>query len=85
MKYQFPHNCHAKKASLAEQAQKVIEEAYELLEAIEKEESDYVILEEAADIHQALEGVYRKYDDSSVDSAISSVLIKSRRRDDYVF
>lgn len=85
MKYQFPQNRHAQKASLAEQAQKVIEEAYELLEAIEEEEAEFIILEEAADVHQALEGVYRKYHKSSVDSAISNVLIKSRRRDDYDF
>lgn len=85
MKYQFPINRRAYRASLTEQARKVIEEAYELLEAIEKEEEDYVILGEAADVHQALEGVYRKYADFSVDSAISNVLIKSRRRDDYVF
>ena len=85
MKYQFPQNRHAKKATLSEQAQKVIEEAYELLEAIEQEEDDCVILGEAADVHQALEGVYRKFNDFIVDSAISNVLIKSRRRDDYAF
>lgn len=85
MKYQFPQNRHAQKASLAEQAQKVIEEAYELLEAIDQNETDFVILEEAADVHQALEGIYRKYCEGSVDAAITGVLIKSRRRDDYEF
>ena len=68
--YIFPNNVRAYNATVREQAIKQIEEAKEVLAAIEDGESLERVLEEEYDLIQATEGFRRKFYKRDRDEAI---------------
>ena len=79
----FPENKKAKRLSAKEQAQKVLEEAHEVAQAIENDEGDTRIIEETWDCIQACEGILRKYGFMRVLGVRAMVKVKCARRGDY--
>lgn len=81
--YRFPNNMQAERNTMRDQADKCIEEAEEVVCAIEEGESPLRIAEEAWDCIQACEGVLRKLPRNVVVSALAKTKVKCWRRGDY--
>lgn len=81
--YRFPENSRARSQTARGQAAKCIEEAGEVLSAIEDGEPASRVMEEAWDCIQACEGVLRRYPAMQVAKSLAMVKIKSLRRGDY--
>lgn len=69
--------------SMKHQAEKVLEEAYEVIKAVEDGEGELRILEECADVIQAVEGLQRFFCSSKVRHSFVKCAIKCRNRGDY--
>lgn len=69
--------------SVLGQARKVVEEAWEVVDAIEQSEDDERVLEEAWDVIHAAEGVLRCFDEQDVRKARMHVKVKCALRGDY--
>lgn len=81
--YRFPENSRARSQTARGQAAKCIEEAGEVLSAVEDGEPAPRVMEEAWDCIQACEGVLRRYPAMQVAKSLAMVKIKSLRRGDY--
>lgn len=83
MRWLFPRNKKAERASVLDQALKVREEGCETFSAALNKEGDRRIVEEALDTIQAAEGLLRKYPESLVLATKAKVKLKCMRRGDY--
>lgn len=81
--YRFPPNRRAEASTLCEQALKCAEEAGEVLQAVDDEEPESRVAEEAWDCIQACEGVLRKLPKMVVVLALAKTKVKCWRRGDY--
>lgn len=81
--YRFPSNLRARKTTLADQADYIIDEAYEAYDALFFNEGDDRIIEETWDVIQAAEGLLRKFPLWKVIVGLARVKIKSLKRGDY--
>lgn len=83
----FPANRQAAVSSLADQMDKVEEEASELYDEvsrrIEGAHNDFDLCREAWDVIQATEGILRKFPCSTVEDAKEAVVERCRNRGDY--
>lgn len=87
MRYIFPQNNKAYCNTRKEQAAKVLEEANEIIKALEEignqNSIDAHVVEECFDVIQAVEGVLRKYPKHFVELIKTKTIIKCYRRGDY--
>lgn len=81
--YRFPKNSRASMNDVGDQSLKCLEEAREVVQAVNDEEPACRVMEEAWDCIQACEGVLRKFPALSVAKSFVMVKIKSARRGDY--
>lgn len=81
--YQFPENKRANASTTAEQAEKLMEEAFETKLAHAVGEKAIRVCEEALDAIVAAEGVLRKYPVHTVDAAYELVIDKNAKRGDW--
>lgn len=81
--YRFHKNLRASKNDVGEQSLKCLEEAREIVQAVNDGEPACRVMEEAWDCIQACEGVLRKFTALSVAKSFVMVKIKSARRGDY--
>lgn len=81
--YRFSKNLRASKNDVGEQSLKCLEEAREVVQAVDDEEPACRVMEEAWDCIQACEGVLRKFPAMQVAKSLAMVKIKSLRRGDY--
>lgn len=82
-RFVFPDNNRAAKNTDLQQAQKVLEEATELRDAMRQGESSQRVLEEAFDTLHALEGILSRFTDAELSAAIIRVRGKNTMRGDY--
>lgn len=81
--YRFSKNIRASKNGVGEQSLKCLEEAREIVQAVNDGEPASRVIEEAWDCIQACEGVLRKFPSLSVARSLARVKIKSVKRGDY--
>ena len=81
--YSFAPNTKAAHVTLEQQALKVVEEALEVLDAVDGGEEPKRIREECFDVIQAVEGVLRRYEDEECYLSRAQVKLKCMRRGDY--
>lgn len=81
--YQFPLNSRASSSTNAEQAEKVMEEAFETKLAHAVGEKAIRVCEEALDVIVAAENLLRKYPSHTVDAAYELVMKKNAERGDW--
>lgn len=80
----FPENLRAAPLSMNVQSKKIVEEAEEVLQAIECGESEERIIEETLDTIHACEGLLRHFSAEEIKAGVEFVYTKNKKRGDYL-